>query len=64
MLVEIGASFLHRDDEERDPQKEEGEDGADLQKGINPRVVGVGVRRMDGLGDLTPVCEPCIDQVN
>jgi hypothetical protein len=61
LLVEISAGLLHRYDEERDPQKEEGEDGADLQEGINPRVVGVRVRRMDRLGGVTPVCEPCID---
>jgi hypothetical protein len=62
--VEIGAGFLHGDDEERYPQEEEGDDGADLQEGIDPRVVGFGVCRMDGLGGVTPVCEPCIYQIN
>ncbi|EAW13706.1 uncharacterized protein ACLA_044260 [Aspergillus clavatus NRRL 1] len=57
LLVEIGAGFLHRDDEERYPLEEEGDNGADLQEGIDPLIVGVGVRKMDGLGGVTPAPE-------
>lgn len=38
--MEIGASFLNRNDKERYPEEEEGDDGAYLEEGIDRGVVG------------------------